>query len=208
MRVILNGIEFYVFKDIFYKQPTYYYNRQDTTLADKFFVHETFRVSEENKQMLDIITSSSKVPELVQAPIVTTANKEEQIEELRNYLKAHFSIEMDECNRFFAKVKVSRKSKSKKSIFGLKNVIKTIYFSFEEVIQLYYKPHSNFGISFNESDNAANDLSKAAYINSKLRVMNSLLKIEKKFVYLGLKRTSKKYGYFILDNPTVVTLPK
>jgi hypothetical protein len=202
MRLFLNNTEFYVFKGTFFKRPIWYYNNSNTTLADKFFAPDSYLVSKDVMNFIDIFISSDKAPELVSKSKEVSASIEEQITDLKTFLKYHFDIEVDEKERFYTYINIHKKTKH-----GFVSKKKKMFFSFEEAIQIYSMPHHHFSICFKEDDKNLN-MKKQKYVEKKLKTLNNSFEMKKKYVYITVKRTSKKYGTYILDNPTVVTIPQ
>lgn len=204
MRVYLSNVELYVFKDRYYVRPVRYYNMPQTTVADKYFRQEVMMSSKNIMTMVEILMNSTKIEELEEAPRVVSANLEEQLADLLSYLKHHFDIGMDERNRFYTEIKMYVKSRKNK-LFQKEFKTKRLYFSFEEVMQIYSLPHHRFKIDFNE-DFKNESMNKSKYIEEKRAFLNNSYTINKKYRYLTIKR-KRKLGFVVTD-PDVVTLPK
>lgn len=187
MRIIINDEEFYFFKKIFYKTSViYYYNNDSTTLADKYFSTSNFRLSNYTKEILNILTESSEAPDLISPPSVINVSIEDQFLELETFLANNFGIYIDDSRRFYAKIS------GYGGLFNFDAKLKTIYFSWQEIIQLYNSPHRYLERSI-----------KSLYIKNKYKLTKDL---NKKYVYLNLKR--KKGGKFIVESERLVALPR
>lgn len=202
MRIIINSQEFYIFKDLFYRRPIYYYNNENTSLADKYFEFSDFRLDDNTKKIVHMLMNSTEAPELIQKPTEIKVSKEEQYEELKSFLKDNFDIIEDERGRFYGETSIYVKNKNKHAFFSSYRKKKRIFFSWEEVLQLY-----NTSIKYIQIKDISNNkkLSKKTFIMTKVSSINRQGNLKKKYVYINVKKT-KKRG-IICDSETVVTLP-
>lgn len=191
MRITINSEDFFVFKDVFYSRTSYYI-KESNGIVGKYFEKNKKSRNQETQKLIDIIVSSPKTPELKKAPAVVTVSLEEQLEELKNYLKKYFKIEMDERNRFFFKTKKTRSATNKNGFFYFQNYEETTFVKWDDIINLY---NSNDHININ------NVYLKKLY----MRIPSFKEHYEKKYVYLTL---SRKNNHFSIFNNQLVTLPE
>lgn len=201
MRIIINSQEFYIFKDLFYRRPIYYYNNEKTSLAEKYFEFSDFKLDNNTKKIVHMLINSTEAPELIQKPKEVKVSKEDQYKELKSFLKDNFYIIEDERGRFYGETFIYVKNKNKHNFFSSYRKKKKIFFSWEEVLQLYNTSPKYIQIK----DISNKKLSKKTFIMKKVSLINRQGNLKKKYVYVNLKKT-KKRGV-ICDSETVVTLP-
>jgi hypothetical protein len=168
--------------------PRWYYNNKDNNLSDKFFSTAKYEIgrNEHSSLIIDMLIHSSKAPVLKNEPQVVYIGAEEQLEELLSYLEKDYQIKMDTDNRFY------RITKSRKSMLVSTERTKTEYFSWQEIIGLYNTSHAHFSYVVSNE-----------YLRSKYNHLNEL---NKKYVYLNLKRIKGKG--FEIESEKVVSIPK
>jgi hypothetical protein len=106
MRILINNQEFYIFKNLHYREANYYYTNKG--LSAKFFTQDSYNLSNNTLKILNMLKASPLAPVLTSVPEEQKATLEEQLIELQNYLDIHFKIKMDDRNRFYMTKKASR----------------------------------------------------------------------------------------------------
>lgn len=184
MRIILKSTEFHVFKDVFYTEPSYYYQgREGGSLADKFFAQVHLpRNGKQNREIVEMLINSPNAPALKNAPMAIEISQEEQVADFLHHLAMDYDIHLDERGRFYTNSSVQG--------FGKKT---TEYFSFKDMVLLYNAPH-NFRLSYFKVH--------SKYIAHRYQHLD---KLNKKYAVLDLKRL--RGGKIISDSKVVVTIP-
>ena len=184
MRIVIEKKEYFIFKNCFYSSPNIYY-KKNNTIIEKYLKKE----NKSNNKIIDMIIKSTSIPKINKEPEIISISVEDQLNELKLFLKYYFNVEMDERNRFFYKKTKTIIKESETFLF--KEIDEVIFLNWKDIINLYNANNVNF---INNK-----------YLKDKYENIPTLEeKYMKKYVILNLKKSKK--GFFI-ENKYLITYP-